>query len=54
MVIFISFVKAAEGSSYGIMPYVNPPVTGSIAGIVSAGGNTGADCISLGFRQLAA
>ena len=25
----------------GIVPYVNPPVTGSIAGIVGAGGNTG-------------
>eukprot|EP00957_Ditylum_brightwellii_P201953 15327940-Ditylum_brightwellii.AAC.1 len=33
---------AAEGTSYGIVPYVNPPCTGSIAGIVGAGGNTGA------------
>ena len=33
MVIFSSFVQAAEGSSYGIVPYVNPPVTGSIAGV---------------------
>ncbi len=52
MVIFSSFVQAAEGSSYGIVPYVNPPVTGSIAGIVGAGGNTGAVCFGLGFRQL--
>ena len=42
MVFFSIFVQAAEGSSYGIVPYVNPPVTGSIAGIVGAGGNTGA------------
>lgn len=28
-------------SLLGIVPYVNPPVTGSIAGIVGAGGNTG-------------
>ena len=30
MVIFSSFVQAAEGSTYGVVPYVNPPVTGSI------------------------
>lgn len=52
MTIFSCFVQAAEGSSYGIVPYVNPPVTGSIAGIVGAGGNTGAVCFGLGFRQL--
>lgn len=52
LVIFSSFVQAAEGSSYGIVPYVDPPVTGSIAGIIGAGGNTGAVCFGLGFRNL--
>jgi NNP family nitrate/nitrite transporter-like MFS transporter len=52
MVIFSLFVQAAEGSSYGIVPYVNPPATGSISGIVGAGGNTGAVCFGIGFRQL--
>ena len=52
LVIFYSFVQAAEGSTYGIVPYVNPPATGSIAGIVGAGGNTGAVCFGLCFRQL--
>lgn len=52
LVIFSSFVQAAEGSTYGIVPYVDPPVTGSIAGIVGAGGNTGAVCFGLGFRNL--
>jgi NNP family nitrate/nitrite transporter-like MFS transporter len=52
MVIFSTFVQAAEGSTYGIVPYVNPPSTGSIAGIVGAGGNTGAVCFGLGFRNL--
>jgi NNP family nitrate/nitrite transporter-like MFS transporter len=52
MVIFSCFVQAAEGSTYGIVPYVNPPCTGSIAGIVGAGGNTGAVCFGLGFRNL--
>jgi NNP family nitrate/nitrite transporter-like MFS transporter len=52
MVIFSLFVQAAEGSSYGIVPYINPPVTGSIAGIVGAGGNTGAVCFGMCFREL--
>jgi NNP family nitrate/nitrite transporter-like MFS transporter len=52
MVVFSVFVQAAEGSSYGIVPYIDPPATGSISGIVGAGGNTGAVCFGLGFRQL--
>ena len=52
MVFFSLFVQAAEGTSYGIVPYVNPPATGSIAGIVGAGGNCGAVGFGLGFRQL--
>jgi NNP family nitrate/nitrite transporter-like MFS transporter len=52
MVIFSLFVQAAEGTSYGIVPYVDPKSTGSISGIVGAGGNTGAVCFGLGFRQL--
>jgi NNP family nitrate/nitrite transporter-like MFS transporter len=52
LVIFSSFVQAAEGSTYGIVPYVDPLSTGSISGIVGAGGNTGAVCFGLGFRQL--
>jgi len=52
LVIFSSSVQAAEGSTYGIVPYVNPAATGSISGIVGAGGNTGAVCFGLCFRQL--
>jgi NNP family nitrate/nitrite transporter-like MFS transporter len=52
MIFFSMFVQAAEGSSYGIVPYVDPPNTGSIAGIIGAGGNTGAVGFGLGFRQL--
>mmetsp|Transcript_4337 Transcript_4337/g.7979 ORF Transcript_4337/g.7979 Transcript_4337/m.7979 type:complete len:584 (+) Transcript_4337:510-2261(+) len=52
MIFFSLFVQAAEGSTYGIVPYVDPPSTGVIAGIVGAGGNTGAVCFSIGFRQL--
>jgi len=52
MVFFSLFVQAAEGTSYGIVPYIDPPSTGSIAGIVGAGGNTGAVGFGMGFRQL--
>mmetsp|Transcript_12340 Transcript_12340/g.17578 ORF Transcript_12340/g.17578 Transcript_12340/m.17578 type:complete len:440 (+) Transcript_12340:332-1651(+) len=52
LVIFSSFVQAAEGSTYGIVPYVNPPATGSISGIVGAGGNCGAVAFGMCFRQL--
>lgn len=52
MIVFSIFVQAAEGSTYGIVPYVNPPCTGSIAGIVGAGGNSGAVGFGLAFRQL--
>mmetsp|Transcript_30135 Transcript_30135/g.73228 ORF Transcript_30135/g.73228 Transcript_30135/m.73228 type:complete len:487 (+) Transcript_30135:288-1748(+) len=52
LVFFSLFVQSAEGTSYGIVPYVDPPNTGSIAGIIGAGGNTGAVCFGLGFRQL--
>jgi NNP family nitrate/nitrite transporter-like MFS transporter len=44
MVIFSLFVQSAEGSTYGIVSYVDPPSTGSISGIVGAGGNVGAIC----------
>jgi len=52
MIVFSAFVQAAEGSSYGIVPYVDPSNTGSVAGIVGAGGNSGAVGFGMGFRQL--
>merc|ERR1712032_33873 len=52
MVFFSLFVQAAEGTTYGIVPYVDGPATGAISGIVGAGGNTGAVCFGLGFRNL--
>jgi len=45
-------IQAACGSTFGIVPYVNPAATGSISGIVGAGGNVGAVCFGLGFRNL--
>mmetsp|Transcript_14567 Transcript_14567/g.18418 ORF Transcript_14567/g.18418 Transcript_14567/m.18418 type:complete len:274 (+) Transcript_14567:1-822(+) len=41
MVAFSLFVQTSEGSTYSIVPYVCPRATGSVAGIVGAGGNVG-------------
>lgn len=52
MIIFSVFVQAAEGSTYGIVPYVDPLATGSVSGIVGAGGNVGAVGFGMAFREL--
>jgi MFS transporter, NNP family, nitrate/nitrite transporter len=52
MIVFSVFVQAAEGTSFGIVPYVDEPHTGSISGIVGAGGNAGAVGFGMTFRQL--
>jgi MFS transporter, NNP family, nitrate/nitrite transporter len=52
MIFFSLLVQAAEGSTYGIVPEVDPPATGAISGIVGAGGNIGGVCFGLLFRQL--
>lgn len=61
---FSLFVQMAEGCTFGVVPFVDPPITGAIAGIVGAGGNFGAvignlflapkkvNGISNGFRTL--
>jgi len=41
MIFFSLFVQTSEGSTYSIVPYVCPRATGSVAGIVGAGGNVG-------------
>jgi len=50
LVIFSTFVQVSEGSTFGIVPYVDSAATGSISGIVGAGGNVGAVCFGLAFR----
>lgn len=37
------------GTCYGVVPYVDSPNTGSVAGIVGAGGNAGAAILGLFF-----
>jgi len=50
MIVFSTLVQAAEGSTFGIVPYVNPQVTGTITGLVGAGGNIGGVVFALIFR----
>ena len=52
LTVFSIFVQGAEGSTYGIVPYINRQSPGAVAGIVGAGGPTGAVCFGLVFRQL--
>lgn len=52
LTVFSIFVQSAEGSTYGIVPYVNANAPGAVAGIVGAGGPTGAVCFGLVFRAL--
>jgi len=41
MILFSIFVQAAEGLSYGIVPYVSRPALGVVSGMVGAGGSLG-------------
>jgi MFS transporter, NNP family, nitrate/nitrite transporter len=52
LVFFSLFVQACEGTSYAIVPYVDPLHTGSQTGVIGAGGNVGAVCFGLAFREL--
>ncbi|CAM9598190.1 unnamed protein product, partial [Ascophyllum nodosum] len=50
LILFSLGVQMAEGTSYGIVPYVVPDATGAVSGIVGAGGNFGAVMWGLIFR----
>jgi NNP family nitrate/nitrite transporter-like MFS transporter len=34
MMTFSVFVQAAEGSTFGIVPYLNPNLTGTVSGVI--------------------
>lgn len=50
LICFSLGVQMAEGTSYGIVPYICPEATGAVSGIVGAGGNFGAVMWGLIFR----
>lgn len=51
LVIFSYFVQAGCGTSFGIVPFVNPPISGAISGLVGAGGNVGGLIFTIIFRK---
>lgn len=50
LICFSLGVQMAEGTSYGIVPYICPEATGAVSGVVGAGGNFGAVMWGLIFR----
>lgn len=48
------FVKMSNGAVYAVVPFVNPRATGTVAGIVGAGGNLGAVLAGILFGGSAA
>jgi NNP family nitrate/nitrite transporter-like MFS transporter len=52
LIFFSLFVKVTEGSTFGIVPYVQPRNIGSIIGITGAGGSLGALTFRFLLREL--
>jgi nitrate/nitrite transporter NarK len=46
-------MQMSEGATYGVVPYVNRRCTGTIAGIVGAGGNIGGVTCAIIFKTMA-
>jgi NNP family nitrate/nitrite transporter-like MFS transporter len=51
MLSFALFLKMANGSTYGIVPFINEKNIGLISGIVGAGGNVGGMIFGLLFKS---
>eukprot|EP00977_Amphora_coffeiformis_P024047 scaffold14974_cov195-Amphora_coffeaeformis.AAC.54 len=52
MVLWSIVIQMSMGTTFGIVPYVDSPNTGSIAGIVGAGGNFGAALLAGLFMKI--
>ena len=50
MLVFSLFVQMSEGATYAVVPFVNKNALGGVAGIVGAGGSTGAVAAAFLFR----
>lgn len=53
MLITGMFVKMSNGATYALVPFVNRPALGAVAGIVGAGGNLGAVAAGFLFKTTA-
>ena len=51
MLTFALFLKMSNGSTYAIVPFVNPKAVGVISGIVGAGGNVGGMLMGFLFKS---
>jgi MFS transporter, NNP family, nitrate/nitrite transporter len=51
MVVFSILVSVSMGTCYAIVPYIDGPNTGSVSGIVGAGGSVGAVILGNVFRS---
>lgn len=51
MLSFALFLKMANGSTYGIVPFINEKNIGLISGIVGAGGNIGGMLFGFLFKS---
>lgn len=51
LIIFSYFVQAGCGTSFGIVPFVNPEISGAISGLVGAGGNVGGLVFTIIFKK---
>ncbi len=52
LILFSLFTQASCGAVFSIVPFVDPIATGSVGGIVGAGGNTGGVTLSLIFSHM--
>lgn len=51
LLIFSLFVQMSEGATYSVVPFINKKALGAVAGIVGAGGNTGAVAAMFLFKK---
>ncbi|GAB2598951.1 NarK family nitrate/nitrite MFS transporter [Spirosoma areae] len=51
MLVFALFLKMSNGSTYAIVPFVNPKAVGVISGVVGAGGNVGGMLMGFLFKS---
>lgn len=53
LIVFSLFTQMSEGATYSVVPFINRKALGSVAGIVGAGGNTGAVLAGFLFKSSA-
>jgi NNP family nitrate/nitrite transporter-like MFS transporter len=51
MLTFAMFLKMANGTTYAIVPFINPKNVGTVAGVVGAGGNVGGMLFGFLFKS---